>query len=61
MTKYEDRYASLFIYLLVVCEAYHLRSTKFDDYEVHITVMVMEELYHWEPINFDKLVEGRIQ
>ena len=36
-----------------------LRSAKFDDFEVQITVMVLEELYHWEPINYDKLVEGK--
>ena len=61
MTKNEDRCASLFVYLLVVCEASHLRSAKFDDFEVQITVMVLEELYHWEPINNDKLVEGKIR
>ena len=32
---------------------------KFDDFEVQITVMVLEELYHWEPINYDKLVEEK--
>ena len=59
MTKNEDRFASLFVYFLVVCEASHLRSAKFADFEVQITVMVLEELYHWEPINCDKLVEEK--
>ena len=53
--------ACSFISRLVVCEASHLRSVKFDDFEVQITVMVLEELYHWEPIHCDKLVEEKIQ
>jgi len=40
--------SSLFVYIFVGgLQGIPLQSAKFDDYEVHITMMVLEELYHW--------------